>query len=467
MTRRLAPLFAAAAVCGLALTSLATAPAGAAAPAAGAVAAVPGPSDAPEYWFDTWHAEQLWSSGADGTGITIAEIDTGVNASLPALNGRVLSGTDFGISGNGQIDRDSDKFGHGTAMASIMVGRPSSFGVTGLAPGAKILPIAVPLIGTTDQQSNDHLDSAIQYAADHGAKIISMSLGGTRTQKRDGQACYPAEQTAIFHALEKGILVLASSGNRGDKDNAVEEPGVCLGVVSVGAVDSSGAVAAFSSRHPYLTLTAPGVGIATLGRIEGQAYSGEGTSQATALASAAAALVWSKYPKLTAEQLLTRLLATTDHHSTTQNPAYGYGIINPYSAINAAQPAATTNPVYAAAKPFIDGVVTPPTADRPTPVANAGAPQGVFEVGSRPGRITAAVIAGLAVAAAGLVLLVALTVVGAGRSRRRSRDRAAARAAAARHQVPVPFVDADGIAWHQVSGPAAQYPVDRADDGPQ
>src|SRR4051794_25997990 len=171
--------------------------------------ATPGPFDAKEYWFDTWHVNGLWDSGADGRGVTIAEIDTGVNASLSGLHGRILNGTDFGESGNGHVDRDKEDFGHGTAMASIMVSRPSSFNVTGLAPGARVLPIAVPLVGTTDEQAGDHLNQAIRYAADHGAKIISMSLGGTRKASSGEQACYPEEQAAIFYAMKKGALLVA------------------------------------------------------------------------------------------------------------------------------------------------------------------------------------------------------------------------------------------------------------------
>jgi subtilisin family serine protease len=337
-------------------------------------------------------------------------------------------------------------------MASIMVGRPSSFDVTGLAPGARILPIAVPLIGTTDEETDDHLDQAIRWAADHGAKIISMSLGGTRTQKRDGLACYPAEQAAIFHALSKGVLVIASSGNRGDKDNAVEEPGVCLGVVSVGAVDSSGTVAAFSSRHPYLTLTAPGVQVASLGRIPGQAYAGEGTSQAAAIASAAAALVWSKYPKLTAEQLLTRLLATTDHHQSKHNSAYGYGIVNPYRAINSAQPKSASNPVYAAAKPFIKRAAALTAASNlaaPSPATRKPSPDGTFRIGSPPSRFDSAVLRGASVALAGLLAFLLLVVAGIRRSRQRSVQRAAARAALL-STPPAPIVDAEGVEWHEL-----------------
>ena len=189
-------------------------------------AATPGDPYAPQYYFDTWHVSQLWQSGARGQGITIAEIDTGVDAGLAVFRGRVLAGTDFGdLGGDGRVDRDNKPFGHGTSMASIMVGRPGQFGIEGLAPGAKLLPVAIPLAGTTDAAGDDRLAFAIRWAANHGAKIISMSLGGVRRPARNPLACPDDEQQAIYHALRKGAVVLASGGNRGDQDNAVEEPG--------------------------------------------------------------------------------------------------------------------------------------------------------------------------------------------------------------------------------------------------
>ena len=125
-------------------------------------------------------------------------------------------------------------------MASIMVARAGPVRTSpGIAPDAKILPIAVPLTAPPTRASDDHLADAIRYAADHGAKIISMSLGGARTPTRDASPCPADEQAAIFYALRKGaVLVAAASATRGPSGNAGRGPGVCLGVVSVGAVDS-------------------------------------------------------------------------------------------------------------------------------------------------------------------------------------------------------------------------------------
>lgn len=456
-------------------------------PAARALAA-PGPADAPEYWFDQWQVPKLWLQGAQGQGMTIAEIDTGVNAQLPELAGRVLAGKDFGQPGDGRVDRQQSEFGHGTAMASIMVGRRGTLGITGLAPGAQVLPIALPLSGTTDASANDHLPDAIRWAADHGAKIISMSLGGTRTPAADSVPCPTPEQDAIYYALSKGAVLLAASGNQGTQGSPVEEPGVCLGVLAVGAVDSSGAVASFSSRQPYLSLVAPGVDIASLSRVPGLAYSGDGTSQATAIASAVVALVWSAHPSLTGRQVVARVLATLANKRATRDPAYGYGRLDAYAAVTASVPADAPNPVYAAAEPFAARALAPDTPPKP-PAAAATAARSVlgrFSVGHAPRLLAPWVLAGAAIALAGLLGLLALGVV-AVRSRRRVAGRhvptgsdpglgapagpdpgfgAHAGADAGADAEPSELVgpsrpDEDGVRWHVI----VETPTDRPGEG--
>ncbi|HJQ02478.1 MAG TPA: S8 family serine peptidase [Jatrophihabitans sp.] len=371
--------------------------------------ATPGPLGAPEWWFDSWHVSTLWAAGADGRGITVAVIDTGVQASVPELQGRVLPGTDLiGNGSDGRTDYDTDDFSHGTAMASIIVARPGSAGIEGLAPGAKILPISVPLRGVVriGTPTPNATAVAIDYAADHGARIINLSLGGVRDPSDGPDPCPAAVQTAVLHALTKGALVVAASGNSGDDGSPVEEPGVCLGVISVGAVDRQLTVSAFSSRHPYLTVSAPGDSIPSLSR--DSAYVGEGTSQATAITSAALALVWSKYPHETNRQVLTRLLNTvTDRGPAGRDPAYGFGVINPAAAIAAHPAAGAANPVFDGVQPLLTLNATP--VRQPKALAAAGrpsAPLGVFTVGTAPADTTVRFY--LLVAAAGLCVLLAL-----------------------------------------------------------
>ena len=345
--------------------------------------AAPGPAAAPEWWFDSWGVPALWASGADGHGITIAVIDTGVQANLPELRGKVLPGADFiGNGSNGQIDYDGDDFAHGTAMASIMVASKGFAGIEGLAPNARILPIAVPLTGVIRHGTppTNATASAIDFAVDHGARIINMSLGGVREESTDGpDPCPGAVQQAVLRALRHGVLVVAASGNSGDENSPVEEPGVCLGVVSVGAVDRNLAVASFSSRHPYLTVTAPGDNIPTLSR--DSAYIGEGTSQATALTSAVLALIWSRYPTESDRQILSRLLSTViDRGPPGRDSAYGYGVIDAAAAVAAPVPAVNVaNPVLDGAQPLLsDGQ---PTAPKPLAAAGTASPNlGSYQV---------------------------------------------------------------------------------------
>jgi subtilisin family serine protease len=385
--------------------------------------AAPGPNSAPEWWFDSWHVPALWAGGADGRGITVAVLDSGVQADIPELRGKVLPGADFiGNGSDGRTDYDSEEFSHGTAMASLIAAARGFADIEGLAPSAKILPVAVPLASVVHrgEPPKNATAQAIRYAADHGARIISMSLGGPRYEREDQVPCPTAIQDAVLHALGKGALVVAASGNSADSGSPVEEPGVCLGVVSVGAVDAKLKVTDFSSRHRYLTVTAPGTDIATLTRESGSAFVGDGTSHATALTSAALALIWSKYPRETARQILTRLLATaTDRGPKGRDPAYGVGVINPAAAI-AAGPvvAAGPNPVLDAAAPLL-ALSRVRAPKPPAAVARLAGPLGEYRVGSPPGRLDSRfyLLAGSA-AGFGAVALVLLTV---GLRRRRTR----------------------------------------------
>lgn len=389
----------------------------------GAAAAAPGPSSAPEWWFDSWNVPALWAAGADGHGILVSVIDTGVQADIPELRGKVAAGRDFiGNGSDGRTDFDTEGFSHGTAMASIIAARRGYGDIEGLAPGAEILPVAVPLGGVLthgrDINDDDATALAITYAADHGARILNLSLGGVREEDRDQVSCAPTVQAAVAHAVDRGALVVAASGNSGDKGSPVEEPGVCLGVVSVGSVDRGLGVSAFSSRHGYLTVSAPGSEIPTLSRTAGAAYIGAGTSQATAMVSAALALVWSKYPAESNRQILTRLLSTaTDRGARGRDAAYGYGVIDPPAAIAAAVPAATApNAVFAGIAPVLALKAATDKAQRPRLVRAAGNPQarlGQPAVGRPPALLGAAfrLLAGATVActaAAVLMLVLAL-----------------------------------------------------------
>ncbi len=388
-------------------------------------AAAPGPSVAPQWWFDTWDVHGLWAAGADGRGITVAVIDSGVQADIPELRGKVLPGADFiGNGSDGRIDYDLDEFSHGTAMASLIAASRGFADIEGMAPAAKILPVAVPLVNVIrrGEPPKNSTAKAIRYAADHGARIISMSLGGPQFEQEDRVPCPQDIQDAVLHALAKGALVVAASGNSGESGSPVEEPGVCLGVVSVGAVNAQLDVTGFSSRHRYLSVTAPGRAVATLTREPGTAYAESGTSHATALTSAALALIWSKHPRENARQILTRLLATAvDRGPKGRDPEYGLGVIDPAAAIAApAAVAAGPNPVLDGAAPLLALARARAKPPRPPAVASRpDAPLGEYRIGNRPAELGPDVYLPAAGSAAFGVLALVLLAVAFRRARAR------------------------------------------------
>ena len=383
-------------------------------------ASVPGLPNYPEYWFPQWNVPSIWSSGDRGQGITVGVIDTGVEASVGDLSGSVLRGTDLtGLGGDGQTDRDREPFDHGTAMAALIAGHGGRY-LAGVAPRTKILPVAVPLVGTNHaSHPSDYIGTAVRFAVAHGAKIISMSLGGLRYAGEDTVACPAETQSAIFYALSKGAIVVAAGGNAGLKGSPTEEPGVCLGVVSVAAVDANRKPGKFSSHHPYLTVAAPGVNIPTINGRD-VIYVGDGTSQATALTSGALALIWAAHPSETNRQITARLVAgVRDAGAAGPDSTYGYGTINPATSIAVTLGVHPLNPVFTRADPFLTvrGPATTKALTRPSVVRTA--PPAAFARRNPP----AIGIAAPTWAAGGLALVGFLILVGLVVSSRRRRKR--------------------------------------------
>ncbi|MFD5097764.1 type VII secretion-associated serine protease mycosin [Streptomyces albidochromogenes] len=271
---------------------------------------------------DTWAESQ-------GEGVTVAVVDTGVDASHPDLTGQVLEGKDFTGGGNAQADEQ----GHGTGMASLIAahghGPNGASGMMGLAPKAKVLPLRT-IQDKGDKFLDETWSAAVRYAVDHGAKVINLSFS------QDGGKTANVGREAIAYAQAHDVLVVAGAGNDGSV--AVDEPAALPGVVSVGSVDKDGNRWVGSNHGKGLTLVAPGVDILAANKKRAQGYSlSTGTSDSTALVSATAALVRAKYPDLTAGQVVNRLIKSASFlgHKGLEAPddEYGYGIIRPYKAV--------------------------------------------------------------------------------------------------------------------------------------
>ena len=246
-----------------------------------------------------------------------------------------------------------------------------------------------------------------------------MSLGGARQPARDRTACPADEQAAVYYALSKGALLFAASGNRG----RAGRPGRGAGCLRRGGLGRGGRPVGHG-RGLLVAASVPDPGRAGRGRRVhrpgGAPYSGDGTSQATAIASAAAALVWSKHPRLSPSRLLARLLVHARRHRTTRDPAYGYGTLNAYRAVTANVPADAPDPVLALARPFLaQAGARPSTGSAPAPIHRAASPPGSYAVGAAPPSPDPRVVAGTVVAALGALLLLVLGGMGLTRRRRR------------------------------------------------
>ncbi|MFJ5950051.1 S8 family peptidase [Streptomyces noursei] len=290
-------------------------------------------------------AESIWKTST-GKGVTVAVIDDPVDGDHADLKGNVLPGKSF-ISG-GTADHAYENREHGTAMASLIAGHghgpDGSAGVKGLAPDAKILPLAIdfpdpgsdsiPKLGS----GTDDFAAALRYAVDHGARVVNMSfsVGNVDVSSQ--------EQSAINYARQHDVLLVASAGNTG---SSATNPASVPGVLAVGAVDKHGYVWDKSNYGANVKLIAPGVYIRSaspVADVKGQYRLANGTSDAAAYVSATAALLRSKFPDLTAGQIANRMIKTAgvpvdmpDMKLPDQH--YGYGFIKPLSALTKDVPA--------------------------------------------------------------------------------------------------------------------------------
>lgn len=298
-------------------------------------AAPPGRED--QWWFSAWAIEQKVWPISKGAGVTVAVIDNGVNGRLPDLQGVLVPGTDVTpAGGDGQIPPTSDlEDSHGTGMAGLIASQGTGTGYVGVAPAAKIMSV---------KSDFSVWDKAIRYAADHGAKVISISQAFAA---HDG--CRPQVQEAISYAIQKDVVVVAGAGNDGDAANESMEPANCAGALAVGAVDNQKRPWAGSERQPYVAVAAPGYAVNAL-RADGKVATNlAGTSQATALTSAVAALMRSEFPKMSAREVVQRLINTTkDVGPPGKDDISGYGVVIPHGALTAKVPQSAPNPVFAA-----------------------------------------------------------------------------------------------------------------------
>lgn len=281
-----------------------------------------------QWYLSSLQMPAVWQ--ANGTGsesVKVAVLDTGVDYTHPDLKDKVILGPDY-------IDRDNDPkdmHGHGTHVAGIVAAQINNqTGIAGLAPNVKI--VAVRVLDAKGGGSLFNIAKGIAYAANNGAKVINLSLGSPP----GGVIMRTLANFIGGYAEMKGSLIIAAAGNEG---GAIGLPAAASKFMAVGAVNNHNLLATFSNRGKQMAVVAPGVNIlSTFPTYEvtanqnglPQNYAAlNGTSMATPMVAAQAALLWSRNPQLKPSQVRQKIESTaTDLGAVGKDETFGHGLID-------------------------------------------------------------------------------------------------------------------------------------------
>jgi thermitase len=281
-----------------------------------------------------------WDITAGDASVKVAILDSGIDATHDDLAGKVVGSANFTTS-----PTLNDNVGHGTHVAGIAAAATNNaIGVAGTGYNTDLLNGKV--LDDTGSGYYSWIANGIVWAADNGAKVISMSLGGSASSQ--------ALQDAVNYAWGKGVVIVAAAGN--SNSNVPMYPGAYTNVVAVAATDTNDIRASFSNYGNWVDVAAPGVSIYST--YKGNSYATlSGTSMATPFAAGTAALIWAKGICSTNTCVRSQLEQTADKIQGTGS-YWTWGRINAYNAVNEIVPSPTpTN--------------TPSPTNPPTPTATA------------------------------------------------------------------------------------------------
>jgi thermitase len=269
-----------------------------------------------------WHlpnvqAPQAWDITKGSSSRTIAIVDTGVDLNHADIKAKIVQGYDY-VNGDSVAQ---DDHGHGTHCAGIAAASTNNAASTaGLDWNAKIMPVKV--LDAAGSGYDSDIINGVYYAADHGANVISMSLGGGSNN--------PAFQSAIDYAWGKGLVIVAAAGN--SNTTVKSYPAAYNNVIAVASTTSSNVRSSFSNYGTWVHVAAPGSSILSL-KMGGGTTTMSGTSMATPLVAGLATLAWSKNLGYSNTAIRDRIFNTSDAISGTGS-YWKYGKVNAYRAVN-------------------------------------------------------------------------------------------------------------------------------------
>jgi len=284
------------------------------------------PSYGSQWGLPKINMPQAWDITEGSSNIIVAIVDTGIDLEHPDFNCTVPGGANKLTAGfdfyNNDTNPDDDQ-SHGSHVAGIAGAcTNNSTGVAGVAPNVRLMPVKV--LNSSGNGTYADVASGITYAADNGAKIINLSLGGSD----------PSEtvRIAMAYAVGKGALVVAAAGNFAHVGNPVIYPAAYADAMAVAATDSGDNWATFSEHHSYVEVAAPGVSIYST--VLGFYGTKSGTSMSTPHVAGLAALIWSLEPGLTNAEVRQIIQDTAkDLGDPGKDDYFGYGRIDAQQAL--------------------------------------------------------------------------------------------------------------------------------------
>src|SRR5579872_2945539 len=308
--------------------------------------------DDPDF-VSQWHlatiqAPSAWNLTKGSASIPIAIIDSGADPNQPDLAPKLIAGWNF-LTGTSNASDTGCNTGHGTAVAGAAGAATNNLiGVAGVGWNNPIMPLVVTSSGCFAYYSD--MANAINYAADHGVRIINISI--------EGSSASSTLQTAVNYAWSKGAVIFAAAGN--SSSSSPVYPAACTNVVAVSATEPNDTLASFSNYGSWIDLSAPGDMIMTT-QVGGSYGDWWGTSLASPIAAGVGALALSANPSLTASALVSLLEKNSDDLGSPGFDQYfGWGRVNAYKAVSAAAGVATdtTPPTVAISSPLAGAIVS-------------------------------------------------------------------------------------------------------------
>lgn len=342
-------------------------------------------------------APQGWAYSTGSSAITIAIVDSGVDMTHPELLGKIVAGYDFVNNDNDP----SDDNGHGTHVAGLAAAIGNNgIGMAGVSWGARIMPVKV--LNASNSGSYANAAAGITWAADQGAQVINMSLGGISPSQ--------VLEDAVNYAAARGVLLVGAAGNNGSP--SVLYPAAYPAVIAVSATNSANQRASFSNYGPQIELAAPGAGIYSL-HLGGGYMTRNGTSMSAPQVSGLAAILLGLPGNASASAVRGQMQASAlDLGPAGRDSEFGFGLIQMDSAmllaptltptptsdvksptptglgwgiyIPTASSTPTATPTLTVTLMSEDGalIVAPEMTETPTPLSALPAPAGIEESGT-------------------------------------------------------------------------------------